>query len=122
MKLNPLLIAAVSAFTIVVLPKPAEAFPFKRNCASMQSYFNSLKWDPPVKFEGFGAREISITRYPGFENPIERASCDNGYGTEYSPMGKKVCLAYIEYFRNSTIRDEAKWHHQHIFAPSCRYR
>jgi len=43
-----------SAFTIVVLPKPAEAFPFKRNCASMQSYFNSLKWNPLVKFEGFG--------------------------------------------------------------------
>jgi len=64
---------------------------------------------------------MHITPYPNLKTIIESASCQYGYATEYSPLGKRVCLARLSYDRNIGEPDEASWIPQHIYG-SCRYR
>lgn len=75
-----------------LLPNPAQALPFASNCASMQSYFNTRKWNQPTKFSGFNNTKGT------FYSDISVANClDGGYITETSPMGTQVCFGSIYY-------------------------
>lgn len=61
------------------------------NCESMQKHFNSLNWRKRTIFEGFeNIRFTSHNRYEGVGH-----SCEGGYVTEVSPMGRLICYATI---------------------------
>jgi len=114
MKHFPLLLSGLSAFILVSLPQKANALPFKNDCASMENYFNSLKWSTPTRFSGFKGIPFNIM-FPY----KEKAFC-KGYITETSPMGTRVCFGYIDYLRGQDGRRHIKW------APnndsSCRWK
>ena len=101
MKLFPFAFFAFSALVVSALPQPAQALPFKKNCSSMQSYYNNLKWNTPTTFQGFENQSLRHSA-PGLNSvpdpgKNEQAICGPGYITEISPMGKKVCQGYLNY-------------------------
>lgn len=84
----------VSAVIVGSLPQSAEALPFYQNCASMQSYLNSKPWRTPTRLSGMENSQMIYQQYPNGE---ETAICD-GYITESSPMGRKICQGKVSYF------------------------
>lgn len=94
-----LVIAALALFA--ALPQPVKALPFRQNCASMQHWMNTRSWNTPTKFSGM---ENSVFNFYGYESvaygkripmpQIDSTACD-GYVTETSPLGTRVCKANI---------------------------
>ena len=121
MKLYPFAFAAFSALVVCALPQPAKALPFKKSCASMQSYFNSIKWSVPTKFEGFAGQSFNYDHVtPEQEENAKKnktvgmyareiVRCGDGYITESSPMGKKVCLGGMTYTKIGNRRPDVTW-------------
>jgi hypothetical protein len=81
-----------------IIVQPAEALPFKKNCAALQAFLNAqTNWgsSPRPKFEGFEKQEIMIRE--------DWARCPGGYITTTTPMGTKVCTGYITYFLDGSF-------------------
>ena len=60
----------------------------------MQAYLNTRTWRNPTKLEGFE------NQY--FYTYNNNAWCYNGYITEKSPMGTRVCKGNVYYNLNGT--------------------
>jgi hypothetical protein len=116
MKLYPFAFAAFSALVVGALPQPAQALPFAKNCASMQSWFNSKNWTPKTKFSGFENRQMSNV------GPMGEAgmyTCDLGYYIEESPMGTKVCDRVLIYYAKN---GSPGWENFTTPGGTCRYK
>jgi hypothetical protein len=99
---------------------PVNGLPFQPNCTSMQHYFNTRKFNPPVKFSGFEAYSMA---YYSNKNNITQAGCWAGYATETSPMGIRVCPADIAYTRfNSTGKISYGWTVRNRHLSPCRWQ
>lgn len=94
MKTHHFLITGTFAFALLYPVLPAKAFPFNKNCASLQAYMNSKRWNVPTKFSGF--ENYGYGAFWDDENK-QFAMCDDGYITETSPMGTKICKGFISY-------------------------
>ena len=98
-----------------VIIQPAEALPFKKNCASMQAFLNAqTNWDNNTrpKFEGFEKAElVSVENY---------TRCPGGYITTKTPMGTTVCTGYMTYYTDGSF----SWGAIEKFPSpiACRYR
>lgn len=112
MKPLPLSLIAASSIFIVGLPKPAQALPFKTNCASMQSYFNKIRWEESTKFSGFESKTMRPVENLNGIKPNSGA-CTNGYITLSSPMGTRVCKGTMWYSDGSSSfsvnEGECRW-------------
>lgn len=119
MKANATAFLASCAFMgLGMHAEKAQALPFRESCASMQAYFNALNWNPPAKFSGFENGQFYSWDSSGeaFQN------CLNGYITESSPMGTKVCKGKLHYQSATTIsfaKIGASWHAD---SSACRWR
>lgn len=94
---------AASALIVNGLPQPAQALPFKKNCASMQNYVNALKWNVPTRFSNFENAKMY-----DFSSPRPSFQCEGGYITESSPMGTKVCQGQFDIW-NPDGRWRSEW-------------
>lgn len=105
----PLLLAAI--------PQPAKALPFRNNCASMQSYANSLKWSTSTKFMGFENVQPDI-------NMNDWMICSNGFVQETSPMGTRICRAVMSYSTILRVGAGAGFHWSALNgkSSSCRWK
>lgn len=79
-------------------PTMAKALPFRPDCASMQSYANSLKWSNPTRFQGFD--NIELVDYSGI---LFCNKNGGGYVQETSPMGTRVCRASMQYTTSQSL-------------------
>lgn len=93
MRIYPVAFAGISLMVVCDISRPVEALPFHRNCASMQSYLNSKPWKTPTRLSGMENSQMLQSRWANGEEMI---SCD-GYITESSPMGTKVCQGKVVY-------------------------
>jgi hypothetical protein len=75
--------------------------PFQSNCAAMQKYLNTQKWDKATRFQGFENSKFSKL----FGNYV----CLGGYITETSPMGTRVCIGAIQYGGPEGYEPKATW-------------
>lgn len=90
----------MSSILIGNLPNSNELkFPFKENCVSVQKYFNNRKWNKTTKFQGFDKQETVLYKTKDHISIF----CPFGYVTESSPLGTRVCFAFINFYiyRNS---------------------
>lgn len=102
----------------LIFGQESKSIPFNQNCQSMQNWYNNtVKWNVSTKFSGFESSKMEFKRYKDLNyDPAynEDVSCHNGYITETSPMGKRVCLGTIHYYRfisRTDTRDpETKWY------------
>jgi hypothetical protein len=100
--------------------EPVNTLPFQQNCASMQQYFNTRNFNPPVKFSGFEAYSMA---YYSNENNMTQAGCWAGYATETSPMGTRVCPADIAYTKlNDTGKISYRWTVRNRHLSPCRWQ
>lgn len=112
MRHYPSVLLTISALAIISIPLPVNALPFKKNCASMQQYFNSWRWGNSTKFSGFENQKPSFIGI--------NISCDGGYITETSPMGTRVCEGDITYSPQAEIK--GRWSSSTQFGQQCRWR
>jgi hypothetical protein len=96
---NPSSVAIKSSQIAEASESEEDVLPDVKSCAELQSLFNTTMRNQKVKFEGFEDRPLQIGRGPatgllsGKTNYI--LTCANGYFTQTSPKGKKVCDAYL---------------------------
>jgi hypothetical protein len=107
MHLHALSLLASSVLAVYFFAPPASAAPFKYTPTSFQSYLNTLKWrgGKAVIFANIGSCKVREP-IPDQKNPDGTAvnpylqmlrpsnteySCSEGYVTEISPLGKRVC-------------------------------
>lgn len=83
-----------AAASLLAHPSEALALPFKKDCASMQSWFNNKSWKDNARFQGFENEKFEVNPFP-----IQGGAymCQRGYITTSTPMGTKVCLGFISY-------------------------
>lgn len=106
----------VSAVIVGSLPQSAEALPFYQNCASMQSYLNSKPWKTPTRLSGMENSQIFDANSIFHSGRPPRWHCQ-GYITESSPMGTKVCKGDIFYDAGNR-----QYYWQAESNASCRWR
>ncbi len=77
--------------------------PNVKSCAELQNRFNTTMRSEKVKFEGFEGRPLLIRNGPttgAFSGKINYIlTCADGYFTQTSPKGKRICDAYITVMR-----------------------
>ena len=86
----------------------------------MQSYFNSLKWDPSSRFSGFENSQMNGVLI--LSGGADTAQCERGYVTTYSPMGTQVCTATIKYVHAGPDHPNAGKISKSVITFECRYK
>ena len=87
------------SFSGLFFSTSAMALPFNKNCASLQHYFNKgIRWNNQTSFEGFQNSKMHSSR---LSEGREYLVCYNGYATERSPQGTRVCKAILTYMTPS---------------------
>ena len=98
MKAPSIWFIATIPFLLAAIPQSAKALPFDNNCASMQSYANSLRWSNPTRFQGF--ENVALVDFGGVLYCNQNGG---GYVQEASPMGTRVCRASMQYQTSQSL-------------------
>lgn len=117
MKIHAFAFLGLNFILVSELNQPAQALPFKENCASMQQYFNAMKWSVPTSFAGFEGSYMKQDTY-GLRNAI---LCEGGFATEKSPMGVKVCDKVTLSYDNGGTFAPITWRNA-AEGGTCRYK
>ncbi len=102
-----------------------------KDCAAMQDYFNSLKWDvEDTTFVGFDKQPKNVVKSWRSHTYIFE-QCFGGYKVEKSPLGTLVCRGYMErsgryYVEGKYLRNDYTWYtgtaSNSTVRDNCRYK